>query len=541
MAAAPDPMIPPARNLRSASTTAAAALALWAVSHVVPAIGSNDDYDGIGTSIAAEPDARWFAGDADDGERGITDIHGMVRTGIVTGDFSDLPAQSASFGPEFGFSVAMQDDWLVVGAPGTMWTDDLYGTAEHGAVFVFRKSGAEWQLSQRLLVRAGHGGARCGHAVALRAPHLAIGCPDRADADGVTTGYIALYKLDPDSGLFDSDHRLFGNFPDRCGTALALSRNFLAYGCPAAQDELGRVGVYRRDPASDRFTSFDGNRLPPEESPGMRFGAALAMYEPALIAVGPSDLRLAIGAPNAIYSGGIWPRGSVYLFHRDPDTEAWDHEITLRPAAPGTDDAQLASFGAALDMGWNQLVIGAPNNRAAPGDALPGPGTVHRFEYTRIVGSIYEWQAREHASAVNLPDGRHGGMRFGDAVAIGHDNLVAVAAPATEGTFGNGDPAPAVGLVEFRCTANGDWSVLNYAGEARPGPLSATARPSGRFGQSLDADAAQRRMAVGYPRSGSNLQIPGQPSRPRGAVWVYETDVIFDDGFQCGATSPGCD
>lgn len=542
MSAAADCNIPPTEQSRSASVViAVVALALCAALHVASAQAA--DNSRRETQVASDVDAQRFAGDAEAGARGITDIHGLVRTGTVGGEFADLPPQTAPFGPAFGFSVAMHGDWLVVGAPGTVWTHDG-STDEHGAVFVFRRSGGGWQLQERLLLAfsgVGEAGMRCGHAVALRLPHLAIGCPE-LELGGQPAGVVAMLKLDASGESFARDFTMYGSVPGRCGAAVALTRDFMAYGCPlAGANESGEVRVRRRDPVTDRFSETDGTRVPPEDSPGQAFGSALAMYQPALVGVGPPDLRLAIGAPDTVYAGSIWPRGSVYLFHRNRDTGAWNHETTLRPGSAGADGDELASFGTALDMGWNQLVVGAPNNRAVSGDALPGPGTVHRFEYTPIVGSIYQWQAREEASAVNLPDGRHGGMRFGDAVAIGHDNLIAVAAPATEGTYGNGDPAEAVGLVEFRRTASGDWSVLNYAGETRPAPLSAITRPAGRFGHSLDADVAQRRMAIGYPHSGSTLMIPGQPSRPRGAVWIYETDAIFGDGFQCGAASPGCD
>jgi hypothetical protein len=39
-------------------------------------------------------------------------------------------------------------------------------------------------------------------------------------------------------------------------------------------------------------------------------------------------------------------------------------------------------------------------------------------------------------------------------------------------------------------------------------------------------------MAAGYPRSGSTMAFPGQPDRPRGAVWVYDTDMILADRYQ---------
>jgi hypothetical protein len=460
----------------------------------------------------------------------------MVRTGQVSGDFSDLPPQTAEFGPEFGHSVAISGDWLVVGAPGTVDTTG-FGTAEYGAVFVFHREGGEWVPHQRLM-RSNEGDPHCGHSVALHPPHLIVGCPDaRSGADNPERGMIHFFRLNEDSGNFIFlASRYFGTGEEHCGRAVALTSNYLAVGCPTADDGVGRVAMFKRNAGTDTYNGGnDEGYIRGAVVDGVdtfEFGAALAMYEPPAIGVGPQNVRLAIGSPASIYAGNIFPRGTVHLYHRALNDPEWNDNAILRPSPAGTDGSALARFGGALAMNWNQLVVGAPNNRYGVIDTLPGPGTAHRFELENTVAQVYEWQSREMGGATNVPDGPHARMRYGDAIAIAHDSMIVVAAPGTDGEFAGGDAAEAVGLVEFRRTAGGDWSVFNHAGHVRPAPLSALVRDQGHFGQSLDTDVVRQRLAVGYPRSGGTLGMPGEPNRPRGSVWIYEGDLIFADGFQ---------
>lgn len=517
----------PAARRRAALSLCGAWLALAAPAALsaAPATAWQDEQERIAGQVDAGIDAGPVL------PLGGLDAHGLVRTHVLTGDYTGLPDQLGADGPEFGRAIALEGGWLVVGAPGTTWERGSAGIGPHGAVFVFRDTGSGWIFQQRLLVApnpAGAAPARCGAALAMRLPHLAIGCPDRTDAGGLVTGYVALYRLNEAGDAFVMDHRLYGDLPDRCGVALAMTRNFLAYGCPTArEDQRGRVGVYRRNPLTDRFTEFDGNRLPVDPTPGMAFGSALAMHEPGTIAIGPTSLRLAIGAPNAVYQGSAFPRGEVQMFHRDRDSGAWSSPAILRLSAPGQGGNELAAFGSALAINASQLVAGAPNNRFGSLQTLPGPGSVHRFEFANTGLGGWQWQAREAGGALNLPDGPHQGMRHGAAVALLHDSLAAVAAPATDGRTQGGAVAAEVGLVSLRRTAAGDWSVFNHQGELRPPALSTLSRSGGRFGQALAAHPAGRVLAVGYPFSGSTLQ-----SRPRGAVWVYGTDLLFTDGFQ---------
>ena len=69
------------------------------------------------------------------------------RLALLSGDYSGLPDQTATNGPEFGYSVDISGSWMALGAPGTII--DSSGNPD-GAVFLFREVDGTWQLEQRL-------------------------------------------------------------------------------------------------------------------------------------------------------------------------------------------------------------------------------------------------------------------------------------------------------------------------------------------------------------------------------------------------------
>ncbi len=487
----------------------------------------DDEWRQVEAMLRAEnglPAESTYAPAAASHPAGLTDEHGLVRTHVLLGDYSDLPAQSDD-GPEFGFSVASDGDWLAVGAPGTRWNHASHGTAAHGAVFLFHRGSAGWTLHQRIQVTNSPAGPRCGHAVALQMPYVAFGCPATDNVSGTQTpGWTRVWRQAETMGPFQASSSHAGIADGQCGYSLAMTRNYLAVGCPTAlrnsdNVETGSVIIYRRNEATGVFATEETLETSGNFT-GARFGHAVAMYESTSPGIPPLTVRLAVGTPNRVYPGEVWPSGAVYLYSRPLDTASWS--LTTGFTLASASAHNFSGFGTAMAMTRSQLVVGAPNNAVA-GSGLPGPGTVHRFQLDDLTG----WAVMESSNAVNLPAGMHGGMRFGGAVAIGFDNLIAVAAPGTDGAFSGGGAAAEVGLVEVRRSGEA-YSVSGYQGELRPDPLGAIALTEGHFGHSVEFDTGSRQLFVGYPHSGLSIVGAGR----RGAVWVYQSDTIFADGFQ---------
>jgi hypothetical protein len=88
-----------------------------------------------------------------------------------------------------GYSVALQNDVLIIGAPGEDGaiggvngdeTDDTLSNA--GAAYVFERSAGTWSQAAYLKAPAPSSNAACGRSVAIRGDFVAMGCPGDASA-----------------------------------------------------------------------------------------------------------------------------------------------------------------------------------------------------------------------------------------------------------------------------------------------------------------------------------------------------------------------
>ncbi len=518
---------------RSATIAAVLALAPGALADIAraaePPTGlSNQQWQAIQTQIGEQVDAKIVAG-RDPVDRGGGSSHDLIRTVVLAGDYTGLPEQSAGHGPEFGYSVAIDGDWLAVGAPGTLVDGGSeFGIGQHGAVFMFQRRQGGWQLRQRI-VFANHGSApRCGHAVALALPHLMIGCPDSgwSGNPAALNGLVRWYRLDAQAqwaGILAS----MGGDLARCGFAVALSASsgdddsaVSAIGCPGSMDFVSqRSGLVkiRGYSASAGTWSHLSFVVPNDGTDGDRFGDSVALYRAQ--ALGITVQRLAVGAPYKTH-GPALAAGSVYVFAGS----SWTQTAALTGPAPQS--FALTYFGSSVAMNNTQLIVGARGGFTSDCGNAPRCGTVARFQRSGA-----DWLLQEGGGAINTggnPSGEQPGMAFGARVAIGADNWVAVAAPHADGWTQFDGVAEDVGMVELRRDDAGGWGVSwsDAQGEVRPGAIAALVLDHGQFGTGLDFSG--RRLAVGYPRSGTAFPGGGR----RGQVWIYDPDRIFADGFE---------
>jgi hypothetical protein len=130
----------------------------------------------------------------------------------------------------FGLAVALEGDRALVGSP-------LEGPtgAQHGAAYVFERSGAGWQQTAHLAASDPHE-ARFGVAVSLDGDAALIGAASARTSSvkaGAayffvlsSDGWLEQARLAPDDGLAD----------DAFGTAVGLSNHHLIVGAPGRDD-----------------------------------------------------------------------------------------------------------------------------------------------------------------------------------------------------------------------------------------------------------------------------------------------------------------
>lgn len=465
--------------------------------------------------------------------------HGLALKTVLTGHWAGLPAQDD---PAFGFSVAMDGDWLAVGAPLAIVDRGQYGVHRHGAVFLYHREQGHWSYRQTL-VDGGYGDSQCGFDVAIDVPWLILGCPGADKTVPLTkTGIVSVYQLGSSGGAPHWFHDFSRNGPDhaRCGAAVGISNGgtiliiggsladppVLAYGCPendGIHQGTGFVRVWGVDGqtgswlALDTLTASDGDM-------GDAFGTSVALAEDRGL-FGSISNWLAVGAPGNDLAGHF-NNGRVYVFRGNNAGGSWYEHSTMAPQyASSYDNTQ---YGEAVALVGDDLVIGAPSGYR---EDCPGLGARCGYiEYWYFNNSstnpawLYGWDDEVDGSdnGGGNPPGPQAGMRYGDAVAIAGNGRIAGGAPETDGFRQGGGLADAAGYVQFRlATTNPTLAVAGLRPSVGPsGP------DVGHFGFSLDF-GSEYRLAVGAPG------FRGAGSAP-GSVYIYEYDFIFRDGFDDG-------
>jgi hypothetical protein len=254
------------------------------------------------------------------------------------------------------YAVEVSDEVVVVGAAGDSGVGPF-----RGSVRLLEKRGESWEeLAGRLEPATLNDGDYFGAPVELSGDLLIVGAAgtDSEALDGSpieNSGAVYLYRRF--GAGFELIERLTPPFADEralFGAEFAVSENFLAIAAPLedrngespAQDsgqDFGGVYTYRR--VGDSFE--EEKPLAVEEQPASRLGFSVAL----------SDDVLAVGAPTAARCNDTqMPReyaGAVHLYVRASD--GWEHHSCLNGA-----DLDAVFFGWAVALTEDFVVVGAP-------------------------------------------------------------------------------------------------------------------------------------------------------------------------------------
>ncbi len=148
---------------------------------------------------------------------------------------SPLTPSIFAFTAEFGRSIAIDGNVIVVGAPGT--------SQDTGAVYVFRYDGQSWAEEQMLSASDGEEDDLFGWSVAVDGSVLVVGA--RADDDGgVNAG--AVYVFRHDGSTWNQEAKLLGCEAGngfRLGESVSINADLVVAGAPMVGG--GRAQAYR--------------------------------------------------------------------------------------------------------------------------------------------------------------------------------------------------------------------------------------------------------------------------------------------------------
>ena len=469
--------------------------------------------DGFGSTVAIEGDVAIIGAPLQDNDATIDEgaAYGFIKENGVWGDGVKLTASDGSSGFEFGSAVDIIDNELVVGARGA--------NNQRGSVYIFLRAGNSWDETLTLEAASGTDGDAFGSALAFTGFDLIVGAPENSNVNGTSAGAVYLYNRSGNE--WNEQARLIASnslIQPRFGSAVSISGDTAVIGAEGTESDPGAAYVYQRNGVNwsqvAELAASDG-------AAGDRFGASVAIDGDYIVVGAPADdnergegagtvyvfLRgseswseqsrliaqdgsiddyfgasvtisgdmVAVGAPDDDNTRGE-DAGSIYIFERNG--AQWSETDRLS----ASDGVAGDQFGKSVGLQNTTLVGGAPN------EGLLKAGAVYVFEQ---FGSTWNEEAKLIASDAASGDA------LGSAVDI--DDIY-IAAGATERNNG-------AGTVYIYRRTSGVWGpteITSLRGE--------TSEPGDAFGASVSLSGA-------FALVGSEGADDG-----RGASYLYQRD-----------------
>ena len=338
----------------------------------------------------------------------------FTRSGASWRQQAYLKASNTGAGDEFGFTVAVSGDTVVVGAfveassatgVGGNQTDN--SLAHSGAAYVFTRSGAAW--TQQAYLKASNTGANdvFGYSVAVSGNTVVVGALGEAsNASGV--------------GGAQTD-----NSSTQSGAAYIFTRSGTTW-TQQAYLKANNTGA------------------------GDKFGIAVAVAGDTVV----------VGAPYE--DGSATDSGAAYVFSRNGSL--WTQQAFLKASNTGASDL----FGEAVAVSGDTAVVGAyqeDSNATGVGgsqsdDSATNSGAAYIFTRNETA-----WTQQAYLKASNTG----GGDQFGDSVAVSGDAVVVGAGREDSNALQQDDSAGNSGAAYVFARSGAIWTQQTYLKSSNTG------------------------------------------------------------------------
>ena len=428
---------------------------------------------------------------SDNSASGSGAVYVFTRSGDTWSQQAYLKASNAGAGDQFGLAVAIDGDTVVVGARdedssgvGDPADNSAVGS---GAAYVFARSGGTW--SQEAYLKASNAGAgdQFGYSLAISGDTVVVGAPEEdSSATGVNGGQAdnsalssgAGYVFVRSGGTWSQQAYLKASNTeqgDTFGSAVSIDGDTVGVGAPDEDSSATGVDGDQADNSALQagagyvFTRSGGvwsqqAYLKASNIGGLdAFGFAVAVAADTVV----------VGAPDE--DSSAVESGAAYVFTRSGGT--WSQQAHLKASNPGNFD----HFGAVLAISGDTVVAGAvledSSATGIDGDQADNSAVESGAAYV-LVRSGGVWSQQAYLKASNTETGDV----FGASLAISGDTVVA-AAP------GESSNATGVDGDQSDNSAPGSGAAYVFVGQPTAfttGP-TATILGTARQGQTLTA------------------------------------------------------
>ncbi|MGD1842213.1 MAG: T9SS type A sorting domain-containing protein [Thermonemataceae bacterium] len=279
-------------------------------------LGTSVDIDTDGsTMIIGAPGAASNTGAAYISERG-SDANSNIWPTL-----QPLTTTQTNTGDEFGKSVAIGSNYAVVGAP---FTNVNNGTtlSDAGAIYIFEKNGSTWTEVQRIVADSPIANSQFGSTVAINDDVILVGAP----ASGNGRVYVlqrSESNVWAEQQVLTASTAASG---DEFGFSVALSGDFAIIGAPSEDEDASETNTVNNAGAAYIFEQDASNNwseihkiVAPNRNMNDHFGHAVAMNGLLAIVGAPQEDE------DADEANTLSNAGAAYILERNtgPSNNDW--------------------------------------------------------------------------------------------------------------------------------------------------------------------------------------------------------------------------
>ncbi len=376
---------------------------------------------------------------ADNTAAGAGAAYVLVRRAGVWTQEAYLKASNAATTDNFGISVAIDGDTIVVGAvqedsnaTGVGGSQANDSASNSGAAYVFRRNGGAW--TQEAYLKASNTAANdnFGRSVAIHGDTVAVGAL-AADFGGQNDAGV-VYVFVRNGGVWTPQATLTAaNFGtnDNFGRSVAVWDDTLIVGAPSEDGNGTGVNPPNNNNANNTGAAYvfvrnqtswtqEAYLKPSVIATNDAFATSVSLHEDTAVIGSPSEDSNATGVNGNEASNASADSGAAYVFFRSGST--WSQQAFLKPTSTTNGD----SFGLSVGVFGDLVVVGANQEDSSSigvgGDdtnnASGGAGAAYLYSRSGTV-----WSTRGYLKASNTA----ANDQFGFAVGCSED-LIAVGA-----------------------------------------------------------------------------------------------------------------
>ncbi len=329
----------------------------------------------------------------------------------VWGHVAKLTASDGSAYDDFGTSVAINGDTVVIGADG-----DADNGFRSGSAYVYQRDQGgpdAWGQVAKITPTDGEEGESFGGSVAIHGDTAVIGA-DLDDDNGFFSGSAYVFQRNQGGtnswGQVAKITPIDGAALDSFGYSVFINGDTAVIGAPWDSDNGPNSGssyVFQRDHGGTNSWGQVAKLLPLDGATDQNFGATVCISGDTAIA----------GANGDEFNG--YDSGAAYVFQRDVGgSDAWGQVAKIT----AEDGAARDSFGTSVAIDGDTAVIGAS------GDDDNGEGSGAAYVFQRDQGGPDAWGQLTNITSSDGAEGSH----FGSSVTVSGDTAVV-------GAFGHDD------------------------------------------------------------------------------------------------------